>query len=60
MHTNSVDYHHELLEQITFHRAALWDRRLAGLTDEEYFWSPVPGGSHTGSTHSAERSSPGC
>ena len=43
MHTNSVDYHHELLEQVTFHRAALWDRRLTGMTDEEYFWSPVPG-----------------
>ncbi|HLS63467.1 MAG TPA: DinB family protein [Ruania sp.] len=42
MSTTPVDYNHELLEQITFHRAALWDRRLAGLTDEEYFWSPAP------------------
>ena len=43
MATNTVDYNHELVEQITFHRAALWDRRLAGLSDEEYFYSPVPG-----------------
>lgn len=41
--TTTMDWNHELLEQITFHRNALWDRRLAGLTDEEYFYSPVPG-----------------
>lgn len=42
MNTNTVDWNRELIEQITFHRSALWDRRLAGLTDEEYFYSPVP------------------
>ena len=43
MNTAPVDWNHELVEQITFHRSALWERRLAGLTDEEYFYSPVPG-----------------
>lgn len=37
-----MDWTHELLDQMTF----LWDHyarpRLDGLTDEEYFWEPVP------------------
>jgi hypothetical protein len=38
-----MDWTSLLLEQLTFH----WDNqarpRLDGLTDEEYFWEPVPG-----------------
>jgi hypothetical protein len=38
-----MDWTSPLLEQLTFH----WDHqarpRLDGLTDEEYFWEPVPG-----------------
>src|SRR5690349_11573283 len=39
----SIDWQAELAAQLDFH----WDfsirRRLQGLTDEEYFWEPVPG-----------------
>lgn len=38
-----LDWNAELQDQLAFH----WERqlrpRLAGLTDEEYFWEPVPG-----------------
>ncbi|HEY3241365.1 MAG TPA: DinB family protein, partial [Acidimicrobiia bacterium] len=38
-----MDWTSQLLEQLTFH----WDHqarpRLDGLTDDEYFWEPVPG-----------------
>ena len=41
--TTAIDWNAELLEQLTFH----WERalrpRLDGLTDDEYFWEPVPG-----------------
>jgi hypothetical protein len=32
-----------LLDQLTFHWATHLRPRLAGLTDDEYFWEPVPG-----------------
>jgi hypothetical protein len=39
----TVDWPHEVGEQLRWH----WDKqlrpRLQGLTDEEYFWEPVPG-----------------
>ena len=39
--STSIDWTHELLDQLTWH----WDHqmraRLAGLTDDEYFWEPV-------------------
>jgi hypothetical protein len=39
----TVDWSHELLDQLAWH----WDNqlrpRLEGLTDAEYFWEPVPG-----------------
>ena len=39
----SVDWNAELVDQLEWH----WDHqlrpRLDGLTDEEYFWQPVPG-----------------
>lgn len=40
--TRSVDWGHELIEQLDWH----WTNHLRpgwnGLTDEEYFWEPVP------------------
>jgi hypothetical protein len=40
---STTDWSERLLEQLTWH----WDShvrpRLDGLTDEEYFWEPVPG-----------------
>ncbi|RKS08691.1 DinB family protein [Nocardiopsis sp. Huas11] len=42
MHTDDFDWNHTLLDQWQHH----WDHqlgaRLEGLTDDEYFWCPVP------------------
>lgn len=38
-----VDWTHELVEQIDWHWREQARPRLAGLTDEEYLWEPVPG-----------------
>ena len=37
------DYPHLILDQIEFHWHQQLRPRLKGLTDEEYFWEPVPG-----------------
>lgn len=42
MGTNAIDWNHELLEQWEFHWNHQLRPRLDGLTDDEYFWSPVP------------------
>src|SRR4051794_15991066 len=43
--TNTVSGPHrteQLLEQLDFHWQRLLRPRLEGLSDEEYFWEPVP------------------
>jgi hypothetical protein len=40
---SEMDWGSTLLEQLTWHWEAQLRPRLAGLTDEEYFWEPVPG-----------------
>ncbi|ATL68793.1 DinB family protein [Nocardia terpenica] len=42
MDTNGLDWNRSLLEQWEFHWNHQLRARLAGLTDDEYFWSPVP------------------
>lgn len=37
-----INWHREVREQLDFHWPML-RRRLDGLTDDEYFWEPVPG-----------------
>src|SRR5689334_9707902 len=37
-----LDWNHEALEQLTFHWNVHVRPRLDGLTDDEYFWEPVP------------------
>lgn len=37
------NWHHALLDQLDWHWHHQVRPRLAGLTDEEYFWEPVPG-----------------
>lgn len=39
----SVDWNHELLDQLDWHWHAQLRPRLDGLTDDEYFWAPSPG-----------------
>ncbi|GAA1379991.1 DinB family protein [Pseudonocardia kongjuensis] len=39
----TIDWNTELGEQLTFHWEQLLRPRLAGLTDDEYLWEPVPG-----------------
>jgi hypothetical protein len=39
----SIDWDEELAEQLDWHWRAQLRPRLDGLTDEEYFWEPVPG-----------------
>jgi hypothetical protein len=41
--TTTLDLNHLLLDQIDHHWRAQLRPRLAGLTDEEYLWEPVPG-----------------
>jgi len=38
-----IDWTAELLAQLTWHWDSQLRPRLEGLTDEEYFWEPVPG-----------------
>ncbi|UFU08259.1 DinB family protein [Ruania halotolerans] len=42
MRSNELDWNHHLREQIEWHWAHHLQPRLADLTDDEYFWSPVP------------------
>jgi hypothetical protein len=42
MSDTKVDWNRALREQWEFHWNGHLRRRLEGLTDEEYFWSPVP------------------
>ena len=39
----SMDWNEELAEQLDWHWRCQFRPRLDGLTDEEYFWEPVPG-----------------
>ena len=39
----SIDWNEELAEQLDWHWRSQLRPRLDGLTDEEYFWEPVPG-----------------
>jgi hypothetical protein len=39
----TLDWHQQLLDQIEWHWHNQLRPRLDGLTDEEYFWEPVPG-----------------
>jgi hypothetical protein len=39
----TVDWSHQLVEQVDFHWSRLARPRLDGLTDDEYFREPVPG-----------------
>jgi hypothetical protein len=41
--TVTVDWNHELRDQMEFAWEHLFLPRMAGLTDEEYLWQPVPG-----------------
>jgi hypothetical protein len=50
-----LDWNAELLDQLEWHWEHQLRPRLDGLTDDEYFWEPVPGGwsiRHGGSTAS--------
>jgi hypothetical protein len=38
----AIDWNNELAEQLDWHWRNQLRGRLAGLTDEEYFWEPVP------------------
>jgi hypothetical protein len=40
---DNIEWNHELRAQLEWHWEHQLRPRLAGLTDEEYFWSPVPG-----------------
>jgi len=42
MSTRDIDWNQTLREQIEWHWANQLRPRLEGLTDDEYFWSPVP------------------
>jgi len=39
----SVDWNSELAEQLDWHWREALRPRFDGLTDDEYFWEPVPG-----------------
>lgn len=41
--SRSVDWGHELIDQLDWHWTNHLRPRLEGLTDEEYFWEPVAG-----------------
>src|ERR1700742_1975719 len=41
--TMSIDWNEELAEQLDWHWRSHLRPRFDGLTDEEYFWEPVPG-----------------
>jgi len=39
----TIDWNRELVDQLDWHWKHQLRPRLAGLTDDEYFWEPVPG-----------------
>lgn len=39
----TIDWNRELVDQLDWHWQHQLRPRLAGLTDAEYFWEPVPG-----------------
>lgn len=39
----AIDWNHELFDQLDWHWQHQLRPRLDGLTDDEYFWEPVPG-----------------
>jgi hypothetical protein len=39
----SIEWNEQLTDQLDWHWQHHLRPRLAGLTDEEYFWEPVPG-----------------
>lgn len=39
----AVNWHDELIDQLDLYWKRMFRPRLDGLTDEEYFWEPVPG-----------------
>ena len=39
----TIDWTYELLDQLSWHWEQQLRPRLAGLTDDEYLWEPVPG-----------------
>ncbi|KZM72520.1 DinB family protein [Nocardia terpenica] len=39
----NIDWVHEIADQLDWHWRERLRPRLAGLTDEEYFWEPAPG-----------------
>jgi len=41
--TTSIDWNHDLVEQLDWHWQHHLRPRLDGLSDEEYLWEPVPG-----------------
>src|SRR5215472_3569210 len=41
--TKEIDWNNELVEQLDWHWQNHFRPRLDGLTDDEYFWEPVPG-----------------
>ncbi len=41
--STTVDWTHELVEQLEFHWGNVLRPRLDSLTDEQYLWEPVPG-----------------
>ncbi|MGW0433644.1 DinB family protein [Micromonospora sp. NPDC003197] len=43
MDADALDWNRTLREQLAFHWNHQLRSRLDGLTDDEYFWSPVPG-----------------
>ena len=41
--SRTIDWSNELADQLDWHWQHLFRPRLDGLTDDEYFWEPVPG-----------------
>ena len=41
--STTVDWTHELVEQLEFHWGNVLRPRFDSLTDEQYLWEPVPG-----------------
>jgi DinB family protein len=39
----AIDWNHELVDQLDWHWRNQLRQRLEGLSDDEYFWEPVPG-----------------
>lgn len=54
----TVNWTHELTEQLTFHWSALLRPKLDGLVDAEYFWEPVEPGTCWSVRRRGESSAP--